>query len=86
MISGLFSQITAPRISGRRMRKLACVDYCPLQPLNEAEEILLHRNIKTNRETFLKVTEPIRFDIVIAVECILQRRTSVHPVESCLPR
>ena len=51
------------------------------------EKILLHLNIKTTRGVLLTVTEE-RFqeDIVIAVECILQRKTSVHPVESCLPR
>ena len=43
-------------------------------------EVRLHRNINTNRELFLKVIEPFREDVVVAVECILRRRTSVHMV------
>ena len=38
--------------------------------LDEAGEILLHRNIKTDREVFLKVIEPFREDVVVAVECM----------------
>jgi hypothetical protein len=38
--------------------------------LDEAGEIRLHRNIKTARDVFLKVIEPYREDIVVAVECM----------------
>lgn len=38
--------------------------------LDETGEILLHRNIKTDREVFLKVIEPFREDVVVAVECM----------------
>lgn len=38
--------------------------------LDAAGDILLHRNIKTNREVFLKVIEPFREDVVVAVECM----------------
>ena len=30
----------------------------------------MHRNIKTDREVFLKVIEPFREDVVVAVECM----------------
>lgn len=33
-------------------------------------EIVLHRNIKTDRDVFLKTIEPFREDIVVAVECM----------------
>ena len=38
--------------------------------LNEEGKIVLHRDIKTNPDTFLKTIAPFREDIVVAVECI----------------
>ncbi len=38
--------------------------------LDETGEIRLHRNIKTDREVFLKVIQPFRDDVVVAVECM----------------
>jgi transposase len=38
--------------------------------LDETGEIRLHRNIKTDRELFLKVIAPYRENIVVAVECM----------------
>jgi transposase len=38
--------------------------------LNQAGEILLHRNMKTSPETFLKAIAPYREDLVVCVECI----------------
>jgi len=38
--------------------------------LDESGEIRLHRNIKTARDVFVKVIEPYREDIVVAVECM----------------
>lgn len=38
--------------------------------LNQEGKIVLHRNIKTNPEIFLKTIAPYREDIVIAVECL----------------
>ena len=38
--------------------------------LDETGEILLHRNIKTDREVFLKLIQPFREDVVVAVECM----------------
>jgi len=38
--------------------------------IDETGEIRLHRNIKTDREVFLKVIEPFRDDIVVGVECM----------------
>jgi transposase len=38
--------------------------------LNQAGETLLHRNMKTNPETFLKAIAPYRDGIVVAVECM----------------
>jgi len=38
--------------------------------LNSIGEIVLHRNINTDREVFLKTIEPFREDIVVAVECM----------------
>jgi len=38
--------------------------------LDSAGEILLHRNIKTDRQVFLAVIEPFREDVVVAVECM----------------
>ena len=38
--------------------------------LNQAGAIVLHRNTKTDRETFLNAIGPFRQDIVVAVECI----------------
>jgi Transposase len=38
--------------------------------LNHNEEIMLHRNMKTSPDAFLKAIEPYRDDLVVAVECI----------------
>ena len=38
--------------------------------LDETGKIKLHRNIKTEREVFLKVIEPYREDIVVSAECM----------------
>ena len=38
--------------------------------LDAAGEIRFHRNINTDRKTFLKVIEPYRDDIVVAAECM----------------
>src|SRR3989304_7392109 len=38
--------------------------------LDSTGEIVLHRNIKTDRNVFLKTIEPFREDIVVAVECM----------------
>jgi transposase len=38
--------------------------------LNQAGEIMLHHNMKTSPETFLKAIAPYREDLVVAVECI----------------
>ncbi len=38
--------------------------------LNQAGKIVIHRDIKTNPEIFLKTIAPYREDIVVAVECI----------------
>jgi transposase len=38
--------------------------------LNQAGEVLLHRNMKTSPEPFLKVIAPYREDLVVCVECI----------------
>jgi len=38
--------------------------------LDQAGEIRLHRNIKTDRGLFLNLIKPFRDDIVIAVECM----------------
>lgn len=38
--------------------------------LDDTAEIQLHRNIKTDRNVFLKAIEPYREDIVVAVECM----------------
>jgi transposase len=38
--------------------------------LDSAGEIRFHRNIKTDRQAFLKVIKPFREDIVVAVECM----------------
>jgi transposase len=38
--------------------------------LSQDGEILLHRNMKTSPETFLKAIAPSREDLVVAVECI----------------
>ena len=43
--------------------------------LDSAGEIRFHRNIKTDREAFLKVIKPFREDIVVAVECMFR-----HPM------
>ena len=38
--------------------------------LNQSGEILVHRNMQTNPETFLKVMAPYREGLVVAVECM----------------
>ena len=38
--------------------------------LNQSGEILVHRNMQTNPETFLKVIAPYREGLVVAVECM----------------
>jgi transposase len=38
--------------------------------LNQTGEILLHRNIRTDQERFLKLIAPYRDDLVVSVECI----------------
>lgn len=38
--------------------------------LDESGEIMLHKNLKTSRDLFLKVIEPYREDVVVAVECM----------------
>ena len=38
--------------------------------LSQSGEILVHRNMKTNPETFLKVIAPYREGLVVAVECM----------------
>jgi transposase len=38
--------------------------------LNHAGEILVHRDMKANPETFLKAVAPYREDLVVCVECI----------------
>jgi transposase len=38
--------------------------------LDQSGEIMLHRNMKTNPETFLKVIAPYREGLVVAVECM----------------
>ena len=38
--------------------------------LDETGEIRLHRNIKTDREVFLRLIQPFREDVVVAVECM----------------
>lgn len=38
--------------------------------INQEGEILLHRNMRTDPEAFLKAIAPYRQDIVVAVECI----------------
>jgi hypothetical protein len=42
--------------------------------LDQAGETLLHRNMKTNPETFLKVIAPYRDGLVVAVECMFTWR------------
>lgn len=37
--------------------------------IDQEGDILAHKNIPTDRETFLKVIKPYREDIVIGVEC-----------------
>ncbi len=38
--------------------------------LEQSGDIIFHRNIKTDREVFLKVIEPYREDIVVSAECM----------------
>ena len=46
---------------------------CTVCVLNADGEIVLHRNIKTNPEVFLKTIAPYREDIVVGVECMFVR-------------
>ncbi len=38
--------------------------------LDSKGDVLLHHNMNTNREQFLRIIEPYREDIAVAVECI----------------
>ena len=38
--------------------------------LNQAGDILVHRNMQASPETFLRTRMPYREDIVVAVECV----------------
>ena len=38
--------------------------------LDASGEVLLHRNIATSPETFLKAVAPFRDDLVVGVECM----------------
>jgi len=38
--------------------------------LDQAGEVLLHRNVKSRPEAFLQAVTPYRKDLVVAVECI----------------
>ena len=38
--------------------------------LDEAGEIMLHKNIRTTGKDFLRVLKPFREDVVVAVECM----------------
>jgi len=38
--------------------------------INQNNEILLHRNMKTNADRFLSIVEPYRDDVVVCVECM----------------
>ena len=38
--------------------------------LNQAGEVLLHRNMRANPEAFLKAVAPYREDLVVSVECM----------------
>jgi hypothetical protein len=38
--------------------------------LNQDGEILVHRNMKANPESFLQVMAPYRDDLVVAVACL----------------
>ena len=38
--------------------------------LDQAGEVQLHRNLRTNPDAFLKAVAPYREDLVVAVECI----------------
>lgn len=38
--------------------------------LDQAGEVLLHRNLRCDRERFLRAIEPYREDLVVAVECL----------------
>jgi transposase len=38
--------------------------------LNQAGEVLLHRNVRANPDAFLKAVGPYREDLVVAVECM----------------
>jgi hypothetical protein len=38
--------------------------------MNQAGEVVLHRNIKTKPQAFLSAIAPFRGDLVVAAECI----------------
>jgi hypothetical protein len=38
--------------------------------LNQAGDIMVHRNMKASPDALLKVITPYREDVVVAVECI----------------
>lgn len=58
--------------------------------LDQAGEVLLHKNYRANPESFLKAVANYREDLVVAVECIftwywladLCRRENIHFVSS----
>ncbi len=54
-------------------------DYCGIDlhartmylcVLDHDGKVVLHRNIRTSREEFLKVIQPFREDICVGVECV----------------
>ena len=50
--------------------------------INRDGEILLHRNMPTTPESFLKAITPYRRDLVVAVECMLTWDLADRPVRS----
>ena len=38
--------------------------------MDREDEVLVHRNMRTSEEDFLKVIEPYREDICVTVECV----------------
>jgi hypothetical protein len=48
--------------------------------LNQSGEILGHRNMQTNPETFLNVIAPYREGLVVAVECMFTWDLAGRPV------
>jgi hypothetical protein len=45
--------------------------------LNQAGDILVHRDMKASPETFLKALAPYRDDLVVAVECMCTWPTAI---------